>query len=106
IADVACRDERFGTTALIRSMPHLREQFVWWKAASSGVIAVLFLAVPALRAGARGLVPLAVGALLVVAAATACAVISGNAKTFVVLFLSFWYVVVNDRGATAALDFA
>lgn len=32
--------------------------------------------------------------------------ISGNAKTFIVLFLSFWYVVVSDKGATPALDFA
>ena len=29
-----------------------------------------------------------------------------NAKAFIVLFLSFWYIVINDRGATPALDFA
>ena len=32
--------------------------------------------------------------------------ISANPKTFIVLFLTFWYVVVNDAGATAAFDFA
>jgi len=106
IADVACRDQRAGTTALIRSAPRVREQFVWWKTASAGVIAVAFLAVPALRIGIRGVIPLAIGAFFVVAAATALGVISGNAKTFIVVFLSFWYVTINDRGATPALDFA
>ena len=47
-----------------------------------------------------------VGAFLTVAAATALGTISGNAKTFIVLFLSFWYVVINDKGAMPALDFA
>ena len=31
---------------------------------------------------------------------------SSNPRTFIVLFLSFWYVVVSDRGATPVLDFA
>jgi hypothetical protein len=106
IADVASRDQRAGTTALIRSAPHVRERFVWWKTASAGVIAVAFLAVPALRAGVHGLIPIAIGAFFVVALATALGVISGNAKTFIVVFLSFWYVVLNDHGATPALDFA
>jgi hypothetical protein len=106
IADVACRDQRAGTMALIRSAPRVREQFVWWKTASAGVIAVAFLAVPALRGGVHGLLPLAAGAFFVVAAATALGVISGNAKTFIVVFLSFWYVTINDRGATPALDFS
>ena len=42
----------------------------------------------------------------VTSAATSLGVISGNPKTFIVLFLTFWYVVVNDKGATKALDFA
>lgn len=29
-----------------------------------------------------------------------------NAKTFIVVFLSFWYLVVNDHGANPWLDFA
>jgi hypothetical protein len=32
--------------------------------------------------------------------------VSGNAKTFTVLFLMFWYVAINDKGATPAFDFA
>ena len=45
VADVACRDQRAGTNALIRSAPRVRELFVWWKAASAAVIAIAFLAV-------------------------------------------------------------
>jgi hypothetical protein len=106
IADVACRDQRAGTMAMIRSAPRVREQFVWWKTASAGVIAVAFLAVPAMRAGVRGIVPLIAGAFFVVATSTALGVISGNAKTFIVVFLSFWYAVMNGGAQTPALDFA
>jgi hypothetical protein len=31
---------------------------------------------------------------------------TANAKTFIVLFLSFLYLVVNDRGANPWFDFA
>lgn len=47
-----------------------------------------------------------IGILLIAAAATSLGVISGNPKTFIVLFLTFWYVVVNDGGKTKSLDFA
>ena len=66
----------------------VREQFVWWKTASAGVIAVAFLAVPALRAGVHGLIPLVAGAFFVVALATALGIVSGNGKTFIVFSAS------------------
>ena len=34
------------------------------------------------------------------------AIVSANAKTFLVLFLTLWYVVVNDGGHLPALDLA
>jgi hypothetical protein len=40
------------------------------------------------------------------AAATLLGVTTRNAKTFIVGFLSFWYLVVNDKGASPMLDFA
>ena len=46
------------------------------------------------------------GIFFIVATATALGVVSRNAKTFIVVFLSFWYLVVNDRGASPLLDFA
>ena len=108
IADVASRDRRAGTTGLIYAAPRLRERFVTWKLTSAAIVAMLLLIAPllqALRHPAR-LLPLLVGIAFVAAAATSLGVISGNPKTFIVLFLSFWYVVVNDKGATKALDFA
>ena len=108
VADVACRDRRVGTTGLIYAAPRLRERFVAWKFTSAGIVAILLLIAPlaqAVRHPAR-LLPLLVGIAFVAAAATSLGVISGNPKTFIVFFLSFWYVVVNDKGQTPTLDFA
>lgn len=49
---------------------------------------------------------LLIGIVFVAAAATSLGVISSNAKTFILSFLSFWYVVINDKGVTKSLDFA
>jgi hypothetical protein len=102
IADIASRDRRAGTTALISASPRLRENIVPWKFASASIVAAMLLIVPLVRS------PISVitGIFLIAAAATSLGVISGNPKTFIVLFLTFWYVVVNDRGKTASLDFA
>jgi hypothetical protein len=109
IADVASRDRRAGTTGLIYAAPRLRERFVTWKLSSAAIVALLLLIAPVLHtaiAQRARLLPLIIGILFIAAAATSLGVISGNPKTFIVLFLTFWYVVVNDRGATKALDFA
>jgi len=108
IADVSSRDRRAGTTGLISAAPRLRERFVFWKLTSSTIVAVILLIAPLLRATTHPakLVPLLIGILFLAAAATSLGVISGNPKTFIVLFLTFWYVVVNDHGTTKALDFA
>ena len=102
IADIASRDRRAGTTALISASPRLRENFVLWKFASSSIVAAMLLIVPIVRN------PIASSSriLFIAAAATSLGVISGNPKTFIVLFLTFWYVVVNDAGKTKSLDFA
>lgn len=104
IADVASRDVSAGTVALLHSAPRLREHFVAWKTMSASIIALAFIAVALVRTGAA--FACLTGAFLTVAAATALGIISGNAKTFIVVFLSFWYIVINDKGATPALDFA
>lgn len=108
IADVASRDRRAGTTGLIYAAPRLRERFVTWKLSSAAIVAAILLIAPLLRAvhHPATLLPLLAGIVFVAAAATSLGVISGNPKTFIVLFLTFWYVVVNDKGATKALDFA
>jgi len=102
ISDVACRDFQHGTLPLIDAAPRLREHFVTWKFLSSLIIAVAMLATAAIHSA---IAALAVGIAFVTSAATMLGVFSRNAKAFIVLFLSFWYVVISDRGHTPALDF-
>ena len=74
---------------------------------SSTMTAMIVIAIPAARfiAVRPAATPYLLGAIaFIVAFATALGIISANPKTFLVLFLTFWYVVVNDRG-TAALNF-
>jgi ABC-type multidrug transport system permease subunit len=50
--------------------------------------------------------PLLLGVVFTAAAATFLGVVSSNPKTFIVGFLTFWYIALSDKGATPALDFA
>ncbi|MGI8435463.1 MAG: ABC transporter permease [Chthoniobacterales bacterium] len=109
IADSGTRDLRAGTTAMLYAAPRLRENFVWWKLGSTCVLAIMFCAVPlALSASVSparcGAILL--GAIFVGTLALALGVLTRNPKTFLVGFLSFWYVTLNDKGASPALDFA
>jgi hypothetical protein len=109
IADIACREKRAGTIALIFAAPSLRTKFVWWKFLSTLFVAITIIGLP--LAKAISLRPSATPALLVgfaftCAVATALATLSANPKTFIVLFLAFWYVTTQDKGASPELDFA
>lgn len=109
ISDIASREKRAGTTAFIFAAPRLRERFVLWKFISALLLSLLFLAVPLSRAIAlrpSSVLAILVGITFTCAAATALGVVSANPKTFIVGFLTFWYVVMNDKGAVPALDFA
>lgn len=109
IADIACREQRNGTTALVFATPQLRERFVTWKFGSSLLVAMFFLAIPVGRAIAyrpASAPALLTGVVLVTALATALGIISANAKTFTVIFLTFAYVSLSDAGHSPALDFA
>lgn len=109
VADVASRDARAGTLGLIHAAPHLRERFVLWKVASTTLTALVILFVPVARAAATrpdAAIQLVLGIVFIGAAAAALGAITSNPKAFIVVFLSFWYIVVNDKGATLALNFA
>lgn len=109
IADVSSREKRAGTTSLIYASPRLRTRFIAWKFASTVLLATLFLAIPFARAYSlrpSSALPLLIGILFTCAAATTLGTLSANPKTFIVTFLLFWYVVMNDKAATPALDFA
>jgi hypothetical protein len=109
IADIASREKRAGTMALVFAAPSLRDRFVFWKFASTLVVTAIFLAVPvgcAIRTRPSLTVALLVGVVFTAAAATFLGIVSGNPKTFIVGFLTFWYIASQDRGASPALDFA
>jgi hypothetical protein len=108
IADIVTRDTRAGTTASLYAVPRLRESYAWWKFGSTLLLSFIFCVVPLMKSAVidhHRLASLAIGILFVSAAATLLGLVSRNAKTFIVLFLSFWYVVTNDKGATPLLDF-
>jgi len=108
LSDIATRDRRAGTTAILYAAPRLREHFVWWKLGSALVLGLLLCAAPIARIAWHGLpsiVALLVGIFFVVALATALGVITANAKTFIVLFLSFWYVVFERSRSDCDVEF-
>ena len=109
IADIASREKRAGTTALVFAAPGLRTRFVWWKFASTLIVALAFLAVPlatAIRTRPHLTVALLVGVVFTAAASTALGILSSNPKTFLVAFLTFWYITTQDKGLSPSLDFA
>jgi len=109
VSDVATRDGRAGTLASVRAVPRLRENYVWWKLISTLLLGLLFCAGPLLRTISHGWLALAAlicGIVLVASMATALGILTANPKTFIVGFLTFWYVVLNDKGASPLLDFA
>jgi hypothetical protein len=109
VSDVATRDARAGTTGSVRSISRLRENYVWWKLGSTCLLSFLLCAAPLIRTvvhGSLALAALICGILFVASTATALGVTTSNPKTFIVGFLTFWYVVVNDHGMNPMLDFA
>jgi hypothetical protein len=109
ISDVATRDARAGTTASVRAIARLRENYVWWKLGSSCLLGLLLCVAPLIRTLAHSSMAFAAltsGILFVASTATALGVTTANPKTFIVGFLTFWYVVVSDKGRNPMLDFA
>ncbi|MCU1350658.1 MAG: hypothetical protein JWO56_3688, partial [Acidobacteria bacterium] len=109
VAGIASRESESGTTALVAAAPLLQPRFIAWKLLASLVVALAFLGVPLAVVAAANpsmLAPMLIGVLFVCSAATALGAISANAKTFLVVFLTFWYVVISDAGLSPSLDFA
>jgi hypothetical protein len=109
IADVASRERRAGTTAMVYAAPGLRTGFVMWKMLAATMVLLLFLAVPlarAIRIQPSGTMALLTATLFIAACATSLGVVTSNPKAFLVVFLTFWYVAVSDKGASPAMNFA
>jgi hypothetical protein len=108
ISDVATRDLRSGTILNLRAVPLLREHFVWWKVGSTAILSVLFCGTSILTAAGHApglIVAMCIGIFFVVALASGLGVLTSNPKAFIVGFLSFGYIVVNDHGSSPMLDF-
>lgn len=108
IADVSCRERRSGTLTMIYSTPVLKSHFVWWKLIATMFVALAVTSVPLGRIALSypASVPTVVaGVFFVASAATALGVISVTPKAFTLLFLTLFYVVLNDGGASPALNF-
>jgi hypothetical protein len=109
VADVPSRERRNGLVGMVYAAPGLRSGFVSWKLLTTLVIALMVVAIPLIRlalADPVAAVSLLSGTLFTCATAVALGVASSNPKTFLALFLVFWYVVVNDGGGAPMLDFA
>jgi hypothetical protein len=108
IADIPCRERRAGTLGLAFAAPVIKSRFIAWKLLASIAVASAFVLVPALLASRTdvALLPATIiGVLFIAAMSTALGVASSNSKSFIVLFLTFFYVVMNDKGSPQ-LDFA
>jgi len=90
-------------------MPLLKPNFVWWKLFAACTLVLLFTTVPFVRLlihHPSSALSLLIGSIFLASCATALGIASGNPKTFIVSFLMFLYVVVNDGGKTPGFDFA
>jgi len=107
-ADIATREQRNRTTALVYAASDLRERQVSWKALTTFAVMLSFVAIPIARMAAAGhsILPALTATFFVAAASVLLGTLSGSPKTFLFLFLSLWYLAVSDKGETRVLDFA
>ncbi len=109
LSEVSTRDEAAGVSNVVFAAPRVRARFALWKLASATVVALVLTGPPALRlAFSRPAAALSVllGTLVAASLAVLLGLATGTPKTFLVLYLAFWYVVLNDGGHAPALDFA
>ena len=109
LADLPTREKRGGTMVMIESMPFLKPHFVLWKLGTAFSLCMLFNAIPLVRLlsySPSSAVSLVIGSLLLASTAVALGLATGNPKTYMVTFLMFLYLVMNDSGKSPGLDFA
>jgi hypothetical protein len=109
LADIACREENAGITGLVFSAPGIEPHLALWKLASTSIVAFLItlpLAAKVATTHPAAAVSVSGGALLASAFALLLGLATGTPKTFVALYLGFWYVVLNDGGKAPTMDFA
>ncbi|AGY60495.1 hypothetical protein GKIL_4249 [Gloeobacter kilaueensis JS1] len=109
LADVPVREKLAGTGALIAVVPNLPDRWVVWKWSTCVFLALSFFALPGCRilfSNPSAALSLAIGLLLVTAAAVALGTWTGGPTTFIALAIPLLYLIFNDGGRTGWLDFA
>jgi hypothetical protein len=109
LADLATREKSSGTIPVIFSAPQLRQHFVLWKFSSAILLALAFTWIAILKlliVQPFSALALIGGTIFAAACATALGILTTNPKTFIVGFLFFLYLVMNDKGHNASFDFA
>jgi hypothetical protein len=109
LSDVATREGQAGMAATLFAAPgRRREAFAAWKLSTAAVVALVLVGVPAARLlatqTAAGLSAV-LGTLFLAASAVALGIATGTPKTFVGFSLALWYLALNARGHTPALDY-
>ncbi len=108
IADIATRDAAAGMTALLYSMPKVKQDYVAAKWIAASLTAVTFVLVPLARLAftqPASAVSLFIGAIFTASLAIALGILTGSGKAFAGLFLLFLYLANSARGAPG-FDFA
>jgi len=109
LADVSTRDASAGVEGLVFATPGTRPGYATLKLASSLAAALLVTLAPALRLAAekpRAAASLLIGTALVAVLAVLLGLATGTPKTFMAVYLAFWYLALNDGGKSAAFDYA
>ncbi len=108
IADIATRDAASGTTALLYSMPKVKQDYVAAKFIAASLTAIAFVIVPLVRlaiANPASAVSLVIGAIFTASLAVTLGIVTGSGKAFAGFFLLFLYLANSARGAPE-FDFA
>jgi hypothetical protein len=109
LADMATREKTVGTMPVVFAAPGLRRNFVFWKLVTAIILALAFTWIAVLKllfVQPFGALALVGGTIFAAALATALGILTSNPKTFIVLFLFFLYLVMNDGGHNPFFDFA
>lgn len=110
LADLSLREHHKGMTALLYTMPGIRQHFVWWKNGTALLLTGLLITPPLLRFLWMGLyspaISLVIGAVFISITAIGLGLMTGTSKTFMGLALFFYYLALNSHGQPAGFDFA
>jgi hypothetical protein len=108
LADVATRERQAGLAGIVFATPGRSRGFARWKLATAALVAFLLAGVPSARllvtepgAGVSAFV----GVMFLAAAAVVLGIATATPKTFMALSLALWYLALNAKGHTPALDY-